>query len=389
MGYRKLRADRLFTGLEWLDNQMVLVLDELGKVEGIVPLDEAGEDVEKLEGILSPGFINCHCHLELSHMQGLIPRETGMLGFINAVMDQRAADNTVIEQAMEAAEQSMLNKGIVATGDICNTAVSLTQKRKGNMYYHNFIELSGFNPGTVIQRFDQGLSVFNEFAQQYGLPVESNSLVPHAPYSVAKDLFKMIMNFPGNHLITIHNQESPAEEAFFKNKKGDFLQLYQKLGLDISFWEAPAKPGIIDLLPHLYKNQSLILVHNVFTSKKDIEFIQEIQKRNAQQIYFCLCPNANLYIGNGLPNIDIILQSGCPVVLGTDSLASNSQLCIWEEIKTLLEHFPQLTIEKVLPWATINGACALEMESILGSFEKGKQPGVVMVREVGVEVVSR
>lgn len=379
MSYRKLCADQLFTGLEWLNNEHVLLLQNDGTVEGIVPVDEAGDDIEKIAGIISPGFVNCHCHLELSHMKGLIAQGTGMLSFINSVMSQRTADTAVIEKAMEDAEQEMLSNGIVATGDICNTSASLAQKRKGNMYYHNFIELSGFVPSSSNQRFAQGLEVFTQFAQQYGMPIESNSLVPHAPYSVSSELLQMIVNFPGNHLLSIHNQESQAEIDFFKHRKGDFLKLYDKLGIDISFWNHPGKSILQSILPAFYQNQTLLLVHNVHLSEEDIQFIYQSQRRSAQQIYLCLCPNANLYIGNGLPDLNQIIRSELPIVLGTDSLASNTQLSIWEEMKTLQTHFPQLTIEKMLPWATINGACALDMDSILGSFEKGKQPGVVVI----------
>ncbi len=379
MSYRKLNADRLFTGLTWLSDQHVLVLKEDGTVEEIVAVEDAGDDIVKMPGILSPGFVNCHCHLELSHMKGIIPKGSGMLSFINSVMGQRAADSIVIETAMEEAELEMRKNGIVAVGDICNTALSLSQKRKGNLYYHNFIEVSGFVPSTAAQRMVQGVEIFNQFAQQYGLPIDSNSIVPHAPYSVSTELLETIVNFPGNHLLSIHNQESIAEKEFFIHKKGDFLKLYDKLGIDLSFWEAPGASGLQTILPKCYSNQTLILVHNVNLSANDIQFIHQSQRHSAQQIYCCLCPNANLYIGNGLPDIDLLISSELPILLGTDSLASNSQLSIWEEIKTIQTHFPHLSLEQILPWATINGACALDMDSILGSFEKGKQPGVVVI----------
>ena len=100
-------------------------------------------------------------------------------------------------------------------------------------------------------------------------------------------------------------------------------------------------------------------------------------------VYFCLCPNANLYIGNGLPNVPLLRNSGYPLVLGTDSLASNSKLSIWEEIQTLRKAFVHLPLGDFLRWATYNGACALGLQDQLGSFEKGKKPGVI---EIGKEI---
>lgn len=379
MSYRKLSADRLFTGLNWLDDQHVLLVTEGGTIEGIVPIAEAGEGVERLNGIISPGFVNCHCHLELSHMKGMIAQGTGMVPFINTVMNSRQAREEIISEAIEAAEAEMLQNGIVACGDICNTAASLHQKTLGRIYYHNFIELSGFVPGSASERFNQGLELFNLFAQQYSLAIESNSIVPHAPYSVSTELLKKIVGFPGNHLLTMHNQESIAENEFFLYKGGDFLSLYKGLGIDLSFWTAPGKSGLLSVLPHFFRNQSLILVHNVHLSANDIRFIFESKNIRPQQVFICLCPNANLFIGNGLPDIDLMLKTQLPIVLGTDSLASNTQLSIWDEIKTLQRSFPCLSIEQVLPWATINGARALDMDGILGSFEKGKRPGVVVI----------
>ncbi len=144
MSYRKFRADHLFTGSQWLDDQHVLIATKQGKIEDIVPLTEAGDDVQSLEGILSPAFINCHCHLELSHLKGLIPEKTGMIDFLLGVMTKRIISPEEVFQAIADAEQSMLQNGIVAVGDICNTPLTVKKKQEGRMYYHNFIESMGF-----------------------------------------------------------------------------------------------------------------------------------------------------------------------------------------------------------------------------------------------------
>ena len=69
MNYRKFKADYLFTGQKFLDNSSVLITDEKGKILDIVDESDAGQDVEVFNGIISPGFINAHCHLELSHLK--------------------------------------------------------------------------------------------------------------------------------------------------------------------------------------------------------------------------------------------------------------------------------------------------------------------------------
>ncbi len=123
----------------------------------------------------------------------------------------------------------------------------------------------------------------------------------------------------------------------------------------------------------------MISVHNVATSDEDIEFAHSIFNIRYSALFFCLCPNANLYISGLMPDVNKFTRHNCNIVLGTDSLASNDQLSILEEIKTLHRHFPLLQLKDLLQWATINGAHALGIDKSFGSFEKGKKPGVVLI----------
>ena len=375
MGYRKLKGDKLFDGFRFLEDDKTLIIDEEGTIQDIIAISEAGDDVQQFSGILSPGFINCHCHLELSHMKGLIPEGTGLGNFVVNVVEQRHFPDEEILLAIQQAEDEMLVNGIVAVGDICNNALTVSQKTKGRIYYHNFIEASGFNPEIARQRFERSVNFFREYAKNYSIPVESNSIVPHAPYSVANELWELIINFPGNHLFTIHNQETAGENEWFMNKQGEMATMYAAMNIDVSFFKPSGKSSLQTYLSKFLHNQSVILVHNVHTSEEDVLFAKNSGKKN----HWCLCPNANLYISGQLPNIDLLMNNDCNIVLGTDSLASNHQLSILEEMKTIQKHFPQIKMEKMLQWATSNGAKALQMDTLLGSFEKGKKPGVIKV----------
>jgi len=359
------------------DPDSVLITTDEGIVQAVVAGREAGDDVEVYSGVLSPGFVNCHCHLELSHMKGVIPEGTGLVDFLSTVIRQRAeaAPPEGVAEAIAAGEQEMLDNGIMAVGDICNTADTVAQKALGRLYYHNFIETMGFVEQGAAARFAHSLAVFNAFAEAYQLPIESNSIVPHAPYSVSGALFRLIAGFPGNHLLTIHNQESETENEWLLSGKGDFLRLYAALGLDVSFYQGTGKRSLESFLPYFYRNQSLILVHNVATGAEDVR----AARAGGPDLYFCLCPNANLYISGQLPDVELLQRQGCRIVIGTDSLASNHQLSILEELKTLQRAFPGLPTPTLLQWATAGGAEALQAEGVLGTFAAGKQPGVVLI----------
>lgn len=387
MEYRKFIADHLFTGSRLLAHQ-ALVTDEQGRVEAIIPAAEAGEDVQALPGIITPGFINAHCHLELSHLKDAIAPHTGMIDFLLGVMGRRFVAEEQVLQAIDTAETVMLQNGIVAVGDICNTPHTISQKQRQRLYYHNFIEATGFVAATAKDRFNTVVATWEQF-QAAGATAGHNSIVPHAPYSVSPALFELITGFPGNHLLTMHNQESAEEEEFFRTKKGSFNRLYEALGINISllpdfrsFGPSDAQTGKSSLqtcLPRFRAAQSLLLVHNVMTGEEDLQFIQQARPA-LPDCYWCLCPNANLYIGNRLPDVELLRRYGASIILGTDSLASNHQLSILAEMKTLQQHYPALPLEELLQWATLNGAKALGIQERFGSFEKGKTPGVLLLK---------
>jgi cytosine/adenosine deaminase-related metal-dependent hydrolase len=377
LSFLKFQADNIFTGTEMLGSESVLIADKKGIVQDIIDEKDAGEDIRKFSGIISPGFINCHCHLELSHLKGVIPEHTGMVDFILNIMQHRSSSSEeLIQDAIEKAEDEMIANGIVAVGDICNTTNTINQKKKGKLYYHNFIEISGFVPATAQQRFDAGLDVYNEFMNYFP---NNSSLVPHAPYSVSPNLFELISDFSSNKISTIHNQESKEENQFFEYGSGDFERLYRNLGIDISFYKPSGKSSLSTVLNYLTKTYKTILVHNTFTSTNDVNELNVAAAKT--QFYFCLCVLANKYINDLVPN-DIVDKSNFDkIVLGTDSLASNHQLNLLEEMKDLKKQYTSLSEIDLLKFATNNGAIALGIDSKYGSFVFGKQPGVLLLKD--------
>lgn len=378
--HRKFTASHIFTGSSFLPEGNVLITNQEGVIEAIVPAANAGDDIAFYDGIICPGFINAHCHLELSHLKSAIPEHTGLVDFVYRIITQRQAGTEAILQAVKDAEAEMLQAGIVAVGDICNTLDSVQQKKEGRLYYHNFIEVTGFVPATAGKRFETALQNLRSFNEELRGTGSNSSISPHAPYSVSKELFACINNHPGNSLVSIHNQETPEETAFFESGTGDFLKLYELLGIDISFYKPSGKSSLQSFLPFFNQQQSLVLVHDVTTTADDIRLTQEAVAANLlSSVHYCLCPNANKYITNSLPDVNMLVNNHCNIILGTDSLASNHQLSILEEMKTLQGHFPSLKTEQLLQWSTLNGARALQMDDVLGSFDKGRQPGIVLI----------
>ena len=381
--YRKIKGTDIFDGHSFTGPDHVLIVSNKGVIENIVSVAEAGEDVEEFDGIICPGFINAHCHIELSHLKNKIAQHTGLVDFVQQVMEQRTATTEEKQAAMRNAEEELFRSGTVAVGDICNTTDSLLLKKESKLHWHNFIEVSGFVSAGAQKRFDEANEVLKTFNLQPS--TFDNVLSPHAPYSVSQKLFELIAAATQNKIITIHNQESPAEDDLYKKKIGFFLALYQNLGIDISGFTPTGRSSIQSWLPYFKKVQNIISVHNTFTQEEDILFAKK--QSPAGVLYYCLCPNANLFIENKLPPVELLIKHGCNIVLGTDSYASNTQLNIFEEIKIIQDNFPEISLQTILQWATMNGARALCIENKYGSFEKGKIPGVVLILENNSEII--
>ena len=379
MNYRKLKADGLFDGHRFLPGDQVLVLNNLNFIEDIIDESDAGEGIETFKGILSPGFINAHCHLELSHMKGLIPSGTGLVDFVFKVVTERNLQDD-ISIAIENWEDEMYHSGIIAVGDICNNLSTLEQKRKGKLTYYNFIESSGWLPTAAQVRFERSKDIYEQFNEFF----TTTSIVPHAPYSVSDPLWNLISPYFENKVVSIHNQETISEDEFFMYGTGDFERMYDLMKIDNSFFKAGKMSSLQTYFQKLSAAASVLLVHNTFITKADIDFLKRI--KSDQLITFCICINANLYIENSVPPLQMMIDSDLNIVLGTDSLASNHSLNLLAEMKTIKKYFPGISLEQMLGWVTTNAARALNLPGI-GSFSKGNKPGVVLLENLdGLEL---
>jgi cytosine/adenosine deaminase-related metal-dependent hydrolase len=353
----------------------VVAVDEDGLIVDVFDSNDqqlGDKSVQKLDGIIVPGFVNSHCHLELSHLHTKIAKHEGLIPFIkNVIAKRESADRAERLELMKHADKTMFDNGIVAVGDISNTDISQSIKEQSSIYYHTYIEILGFDPAKAKDILKASIKLKENFSP--------SSVVPHAPYSVSKELFREINTLykDSNSLYCIHNQESEEENTFYRYKTGKFIDFYTGLKLNIDFFKPQARNSIQSITPLLPKNRRVMFVHNTFTSMKDLYFV----RRSDRDITWCFCPNANLYIESRLPKIGMFLLDGFNITLGTDSLASNDELSILSELKTLQAHFPELPLTETIKWATLNGAHFLSINDRFGSIEKGKRPGLNLISD--------
>lgn len=375
---KKFSAEKIFTGKEILTDK-VIVTDDTGKILAIDSTENhSPESVWKFDGAICAGFVNAHCHLELSYMRNRISRGNGLVQFVKDLLTIRNESLEVVLAAIEDANEEMIANGIVAVGDISNDNHSLATKSASDIYYHTFVEAYGFKPENAQQYFDAAQKVFGE-ARELNLPA---SITPHAPYSVPPELMKLIYGWKKNapEIFSIHNQETEAETNFFRDGGGDFKMLIDDFfKLDSSKGFHPTGERSINyLLQFLPEEKNALFVHNTFTTAEEMKNASE----KFLNLYWCACPKANLYIENRLPDYNMWLQAKDKICIGTDSLASNDSLSIFDEMKTIQKNFPELKTETLMSWATINGANFLQVNEKSGSIEVGKTPGLNLISEL-------
>jgi cytosine/adenosine deaminase-related metal-dependent hydrolase len=329
--------------------------------------------VEFHNGVIVPGFVNCHSHLELSYLKNEISAGLGLADFLTRLNSLRSSLKKDLNKAIKVADNEFNKEGIVLCADICNTSITFSLKKESRIKYISLLEVYGIDPSRAENRMNEILELAKT-AKGMGLPYW---IVPHAVYSISLPLFRLIKKHTSSNLISsIHFMESPDEEILLERHSGPLMESYKKFlppGTNLKI----SGNHIKAVTEEISASGNLILVHNIFIGKDQINKL----KRRAG-LYWCLCPNSNLRIEGKMPPVDILVAEGCNIVIGTDSLASNNLLSIIEELKTIQKYFPAFSLETLIRWATLNGAIALGDELQTGSIEPGKKPGLVLLKDV-------
>ncbi len=375
---RKLSAHYIFPSSGHPLKYGIIIVDNNGRILDLIDTKGKLKEEANLEfypGILAPGFVNAHCHLELSHMLGVIPKKSGIIGFIEQISEKRIENKDKITKAASAYSEEIFRTGTSAVADIVNTDDTIRIKQDSPLYWHNFVEIFGLNSSDAGKIWKSGIELKEKF-DQTGLPA---SISPHAPYSISQELWHYFQSNP-TELLSIHNQESKEEEYLMSSRQGKLAEWFKAKGFNTDNLPPVKKTSLESTINFFPDSKRVLLVHNTFSKQKDIELATSYFAQDS--VYWVLCPNSNLYIENKLPEKLIENKESINICLGTDSLASNSSLSVLEEMKTLQKHFPSIKLEELIKWASINGAKALGIEDKYGSFEIGKKPGVVWINNI-------
>jgi len=354
---RRIATHYLLTKEGWLRNPLVEVAPD-GTILRVTTTEHPDREpfTEFYAGLLLPGLVNVHCHIELSYLQGAIPEGGGFAAFARSMGEVRnrfSAEER--QQAIEAADAALWSEGVAAVGDIANDESAFAVKERSPIAYRTFVEVFGLKTRST-ERLRPLLRHPN------------SSLTPHSLYSVQDALFREIGR-EGRAPLSIHFLESPAEKELYR-RQGALWEWYERAGMSCDFlhYGQPAE-RLVESLP---ADRPLLLVHDCCLTQLDIELIMN---HFTAPVYWCLCPRSNDYISRLKPPVELLRRNGLKICVGTDSLASNRNLSMLEELK----RFEGVPLAERLHWATATGAEALGFADLLGSVEPGKRPGLVLL----------
>ena len=348
-----------------LERNIVVEVDDSRTITAIehVEAPDSCHGVEFYGGILIPGMVNAHCHLELSYLRGAIDEGLGFAGFAGEI--GRVRNNYTPEERLRAAanaDAQMWEEGIEAVADIANDDLIMPIKEQSKIRYKTMFELFGLLKEDA--RHECAL------AAKYA----DASVTPHSTYSLQDAPLKEICH-SGEAPISLHFLESDDEIELYQ-RRGSLYAWYERMGWQCDFlhYGMPAE-RVVESVP---KGRKVMLVHGCKATPIDI---MTLDNHFDIPPTWVICPESNRYISGSKPPVELFRMMGLQVAIGSDSLASARNLSMMTNMR-ILDNIP---IKELLCWATINGAKALGLEQELGSIEVGKRPGLVQLFGVDFE----
>lgn len=351
--------------------------DDDGIVICIGTSPDINEESLYYDGAIVPGFINAHCHVELSHLLGKFSRGSGMAGFIDQINDLR--DSAGREQKIECIRcwmDRLWSHGVSAMADISNCEDSFAVKSGSRIYTRTFLEVFGTEPEDCAGVMSS-VRRLKDVAGRYGIDAAPT---PHSCYTMSPELLSAsAADALDEGYLSFHSQESMQEELFISEGTGELADNRRHYGMSMP--ESTGKPSLMYFIDRLLDvhpapfDEHILLVHNVCLSQEAIDAAAAVFK-NA---YYAICPLSNMFIHNTLPPVMLMRENGLNITIGTDSLSSNDNLDMVGEMYCLQEAFPDVPFGEILSWACINGAAYLSKEGELGSISAGKRPGLVFI----------
>jgi aminodeoxyfutalosine deaminase len=372
MARRALHADGVITGDCDVLVDGAVVVEENGTVVDVGQASEvlvrhAGLAIERVRGVVMPGLVNAHVHLELTALRGQVPGGAGFVPWVERLIGARSeAPPEDDGEAIARGVAELLASGTVAVGEVTNSLASVTSLARAGIGGSIFHEVFGLDRTQVLTRIEALEGELRERVAVWPTTDLAYAPSPHTVYTTHRDAVRALVDAGRARglRMSLHLAEHPAERRALAHADGPVIGWYESRMTPIVFADTLGAVAPDVLLVHLADAQP---------GELDV-----VAARGAPVV---LCPRSNLYIEMRLPPLLAMREVGIAAALGTDSLASNSSLDVLDEARALFDRFPSIPATELLRMATWNGALALGRRDI-GRIARGTRPGIVAIEGI-------
>jgi len=342
-----------------------------------------GSTVDVGEQALLPGLINAHCHLDYTCLRGKIPAQKSFADWIKAINAKKSelSPRNYVASITEGFEEAKrFGTTAIANLTAFPELISQVQPPIRIWWFAELIDIR--TPARANELVDSALEALKQ--------TPSWGLAPHALFTASSNLFRRCENIArrDNVLLTTHLAESREEMEMFRHASGPLHEFVKSIGrpmddcgsktplerfLDlIGSGASPNRPGAIEVNRSY---PSWIVAHLNELTESDFDLL----KRSNSEFQVVHCPRSHNYFGHRAFAFKRLRSLGFNVCLGTDSLASNETLSLFEEMRAFQKNFPCVSPEEILQMATVNPARALRCENALGQIRRGFRADLIAV----------
>jgi cytosine/adenosine deaminase-related metal-dependent hydrolase len=378
---RALHADALVTGDGDALRDAAVVVDassvvvDFGAAGAVLPR-HAGAVVERVRGVLLPGLVNAHTHLELSAMRGQVRGGAGFVPWVEQMIGVRAESRPEDDtDAIEQAVADLVSFGTSVVGDVSNSMNTVRPLARHGLIGRVFHEVFGIERGPLEERVAALAKMVEERVGEWPTDELEYAPSPHTLYTTHAEVVRRLARDARDRgsRISLHLSEHPAERRFLEHGDGPIPAWYEarlKLRRDLLEWPGKSPIALADTLGAL--GPHAIGVHLTDARPEELELVA---RRGAPVVF---CPRSNLFIETRLPPLLAARAAGIWPALGTDSLASNASLDVLAEARALADRFPTVPARDLVRMATWEGARALGREDV-GRVARGARPGLFAI----------
>lgn len=322
---------------------------------------------------LLPGFVNAHTHLELTHFPAWLaqsPLSAPSTTFAEWIIRVIKIKRGVIERdhcaSLREGIRICLESGTTCVGDISSNPSRFSCYGDYLLGGRVYRELLGHDPAATEALLRDTLTALDTLP-----PPLFPGLSPHSPYTVSAQIMAAIGIAASQHSLplALHLAESPEEVDFIFDTSGPLAEILYPYVNWTSHLTTGHRCSPVDWCDRAgLLSPRTLAVHCVHLTLADARLLHE------RGVHVALCPRSNEQLQVGKAPVSLLKKCGVPLSLGTDSLASNDSLSLWDELHFALDAFPHdLSPAELFAMVTVNGAAALHLEHITGSLVPGKR----------------